>query len=107
MQKGLILTNPLNIFYTVKGQAKIEQSCTEPYFRALCVKVWLGYELAIPCLTKEALFSVKSLTLLTARALHGPFSHVMCLFRHTLAELVVGIPSYSVQCHYGSPFSVG
>lgn len=26
----------------------------------------------------------------------------MCLFRHTLAEIVVGMPSYSVHCHHAN-----
>lgn len=71
MQKGTI---PLNILCTIKRQVRIEQSCTEPYFRALCFNVWLGYVLAIPCLIKEALFFVEFLTLFTFLVMLRAFS---------------------------------
>lgn len=75
MQKGTI---PLNIFCTVKRQVRIEQSCTEPYFRALCFNVWLGYVLAISCLIiKEALFSVEFLTLFTFLVMLCAFSVIL------------------------------
>lgn len=69
---------------------------------ASCIYDWLGYVLAIPCLTKDALFIWSHAADCPGLAWPYYFGHVMCLFRHTLAEIVIGMPSYYVHCHHAN-----